>query len=213
MIVTNPASTLAGVIRCVRDIFAAMPSQLALPPEQRVTVTIGKRPGSFEGAPPRVHFRPDERGTWGDPPAGLGGKGFVAGAQQGCSVYVWGPPADDGDDFKAYDGADSLIDDVWNALERAARGRVVPASFGDASKADEEYYGQSYVFRFAYERGVQKNAEIAALPADSIGREKAFRRSGRFIVSTATPWLISASRSSVPVSKVVMAALRSGWRT
>src|SRR5271170_7447571 len=42
--------------------------------------------------------------------------------------------------------------------------------------------------------------------ADSMASEKAFRRSGRFIVITATPSSISASRSSVPVSSAVMSS-------
>lgn len=163
---TNPSSSLAEVIRCVRDIFAAMPSQLALPASERVTITIGKRPTTYEGAPPRVHFRPDENGTWGDVPTGMGGVGYEGGAQQGCSVFVWGPG--DADDFAHYDGADALVFNVWSALMRAARGRVSPATFGDPSKKDEETYGQTYLFRFTYACGIQRNREIWSLPANPI---------------------------------------------
>ncbi len=166
-VATNPASTIAEVIRCVRDIIAALPSELALPAEQRVTVTMGKRPTMYEGAPPRVHFRPDKDGSWGDPPTGTGGMGYVAGAAQGCSVYVWG--AGNTDDFQHYDSADALVDAVWNALTRAARGRIAGASFGDPATMGDEYFGQTYLYRFVYNRGVQRNAEIWALAANPVG--------------------------------------------
>ncbi len=165
-VATNPSSSLAEVIRCVRDIFAAMPSQLALDEKDRVTVTMGKRPAPYQGAPPRVHFKPDESGSWGDVPTGMGGAGYEGGADQGCSVYVWGPS--DADDFAHYDGANALIDMVWSALQRAARGRISPASFGDTSKKDETTYGQTYIFRFTYSRGIQRNREIWSLPPNAI---------------------------------------------
>src|SRR5579859_737261 len=46
--------------------------------------------------------------------------------------------------------------------------------------------------------------------ADTMGWENAFRRSGRFMVITATPSSISARRSSVPVSSAVMSAFLPG---
>src|SRR6476619_87724 len=46
--------------------------------------------------------------------------------------------------------------------------------------------------------------------ADTMAGEKAFRRSGRFLVITATPPSISARRSSVPVSSAVMSFLLAG---
>src|SRR6059058_1569501 len=46
--------------------------------------------------------------------------------------------------------------------------------------------------------------------ADTMAWEKAFRRSGRFMVITATPLLISARRSSVPVSIAVMSPILAG---
>src|ERR1700685_3845819 len=46
--------------------------------------------------------------------------------------------------------------------------------------------------------------------ADTMAWEKAFRRSGRFSVMTATPSSISARRSSVPVSSAVMSAFLAG---
>src|SRR4029077_4075370 len=46
--------------------------------------------------------------------------------------------------------------------------------------------------------------------ADTMAWEKAFRRSGRFMVITATPPSISARRSSVPVSNAVMSLLLAG---
>src|SRR5215469_18026821 len=46
--------------------------------------------------------------------------------------------------------------------------------------------------------------------ADTMAWEKAFRRSGRFMVITATPPSISARRSSVPVSSAVMSSLLAG---
>src|SRR6201990_3366498 len=46
--------------------------------------------------------------------------------------------------------------------------------------------------------------------ADTMAWEKAFRRSGRFIVITATPLSISARRSSVPVSIAVMSSFLAG---
>src|SRR5215469_15501659 len=46
--------------------------------------------------------------------------------------------------------------------------------------------------------------------ADTMAWEKAFRRSGRFMVITATPLSISARRSSVPVSSVVMSPFLPG---
>src|SRR5436309_3926346 len=46
--------------------------------------------------------------------------------------------------------------------------------------------------------------------ADTIAWEKAFRRSGRFMVITATPLSISARRSSVPVSIAVMSPILAG---
>src|SRR5579863_1479042 len=52
-------------------------------------------------------------------------------------------------------------------------------------------------------------ARTAAM-ADSMAWEKAFRRSGRFMVITATPPSISARRSSVPVSSVVMSPFLAG---
>src|SRR5580704_261015 len=46
--------------------------------------------------------------------------------------------------------------------------------------------------------------------ADTMAWENAFRRSGRFMVITATPASISARRSSVPVSSAVMSAFLAG---
>src|SRR6478609_4458035 len=46
--------------------------------------------------------------------------------------------------------------------------------------------------------------------ADTMAWEKAFRRSGRFMVITATPLSISARRSSVPVSIAVMSSILAG---
>src|SRR6516164_1569612 len=46
--------------------------------------------------------------------------------------------------------------------------------------------------------------------ADTMAGEKAFRRSGRFMVITATPPSISARRSSVPVSIAVMSSFLAG---
>src|SRR6516164_4036000 len=46
--------------------------------------------------------------------------------------------------------------------------------------------------------------------ADTMAWEKAFRRAGRFMVSTATPPSISARRSSVPVSSAVMSPFFDG---
>src|SRR5690242_18551613 len=46
--------------------------------------------------------------------------------------------------------------------------------------------------------------------ADTMAWEKAFRRSGRFMVITATPLSISARRSSVPVSIAVMSSFLAG---
>src|SRR5580704_6995827 len=46
--------------------------------------------------------------------------------------------------------------------------------------------------------------------ADTMAWENAFRRSGRFMVITATPPSISARRSSVPVSSAVMSAFLTG---
>src|SRR5690349_22710006 len=46
--------------------------------------------------------------------------------------------------------------------------------------------------------------------AEIIPGEKALRRSGRFMVITATPSLISASSSSVPVSSAVMSSFLAG---
>src|SRR5205823_13864491 len=46
--------------------------------------------------------------------------------------------------------------------------------------------------------------------ADIMAWEKAFRRSGRFMVITATPLSISARRSSVPVSIAVMSSFLDG---
>src|SRR6266851_5039660 len=46
--------------------------------------------------------------------------------------------------------------------------------------------------------------------ADTMAGEKAFRRSGRFMVITATPPSISARRSSVPVSSAVMSSFLAG---
>src|SRR4029077_6478739 len=45
---------------------------------------------------------------------------------------------------------------------------------------------------------------------DTMAWEKAFRRSGRFMVITATPASISARRSSVPVSIAVMSPILAG---
>lgn len=167
MIVTNPSSPLVDLVRCVVAILAALPSQQALPPEQRITVTIGERPKSYEGAPPRVHFWPDPRGTWGDPPAGAAGKGYVGGIAHGCTVFVWGAPGDD--DFAMYDPANVLLRQVTNAIKRAGTGRVAGASFGNDAKADEALYGKAYVFRFVYAYGIQRDAEVWALPSDPPG--------------------------------------------
>src|SRR5690348_5030823 len=52
-------------------------------------------------------------------------------------------------------------------------------------------------------------ASTAAM-ADSMACEKAFRRSGRFMVITATPPSMSARRSSVPVSSVVISSFLAG---
>src|SRR5712691_2318869 len=46
--------------------------------------------------------------------------------------------------------------------------------------------------------------------ADTMAWEKAFRRSGRFMVITAMPSSISARRSSVPVSSAVMSSFLAG---
>src|SRR5512142_2423500 len=46
--------------------------------------------------------------------------------------------------------------------------------------------------------------------AEIMPTEKALRRSGRFMVITATPSLISACSSSVPVSSVVMSSFLAG---
>src|SRR5690348_2685168 len=49
-----------------------------------------------------------------------------------------------------------------------------------------------------------------AARADSMAGEKALRRAGRFMVITATPPSMSARRSSVPVSRVVMSSFLAG---
>lgn len=162
-VATNPFSPMGEMLRCARDVLVATEPNPGAP--NAVTITIGKRPSVYEGAPPRVHFRPD-RGTWADSSIGFGGTGCVADNLMGCTVYVWGDG--NADDWYHYDAADALTLRVLNALARVARGRISGGTFEDPAKANEEYFGQTYAIRFSYSYGIQRDKDIWSLPSNPI---------------------------------------------
>lgn len=158
---TNPASTLDDVLDCVTYLLIAVN---ALPAE---SILRGKVNLVAVDAPPRVLFIPEVKGTWGDPPEGTGGTGYVAGIKHGCDVYVWGEP--DVDPARDWFLANALARRVINCIMRAARGRIEGGSFGDPSVASVSKYGEDVRFQFLYNTGVQQDREIWAVPSMPIG--------------------------------------------
>lgn len=161
---TLPTSTVADLAICVRDILAAI--------NEPCRVFFGKRYVTQEDAPRRVVFVPDARGRWSrDYTIGGAGKGYVGGTALGCWVYIWGKPADNGDDFESTRDADALLALVINAIGRAAPGVVDGDQLGDAGQPEDDAYGFAYKLRFVLNQGVQRDARISSLkntPADPV---------------------------------------------
>ncbi len=153
---TLPASTVADLAICVRDIFAAI--------GEDATVLFGKRHVTQEGAPRRVVFVPDTRGKWSkDYTVGGAGKGYTAATALGCWVYIWGAPAPDGDDFESTRDADALLALVINALCRPSGGVLDGDQVGDAGQPEDDAYGFAYKLRFVLNQGVEKDARVWSL--------------------------------------------------
>jgi len=154
---TNPASSLADVLRCISDIFTGI--------TDATPILVGKEHLADFGTatPPRVLFVPDPKGSLTDPPDGCGGMGYEGGVAHGCNVYVRG--AEGGGDLGRYDAAYTLADRVVTALGRAARGRWVGRDFADDSPSGVDAYGADIAFSFVYTRGIQRDPKVWSLPA------------------------------------------------
>lgn len=145
-----PPSSLAGVIREVRDIFDAA--------GDATPIMVGRR--YLEQVPvgrePRVLFV-QTLGKVG-PPIELGNAASVTHA---CDVYCRGP--ENGDDIERFDAAYALADLVISALRRAATGRLEWGAYDDSSPASVDGYGAEVRFSFLYERDVPHAPAVTAV--------------------------------------------------
>lgn len=157
---TNDASPLSVALSCVRDLLVEAG---VLPPD---SILVGKLELTAVSAPPRILFIPEVKGTWGDPPTGTGGTGYVAGVSHGCDVYIWGEP--DPDPFLEWCAADLLADAVINAIRRASRAFTSGGPYEDPSPQAVSKYGETIRMRFVYSRGVKRNQRIWSLPSRPI---------------------------------------------
>ncbi len=151
----NP-STLAGVLRQVRDLFAA--SGDATP------IAIGKQYlSSFGvGSAPRVLFVPEPRGAVG-PAIEIGN---AASMTHSCTAYVRG--AESGDDFGRFDAAYALCDKTISSIRRVAAGHLEFGDMNDGSPTDANAYGADVVFAFTYQRDVRHDEAIMSVPSAAL---------------------------------------------
>ncbi len=148
-----PATTLAGVLRAVVDLFAAM--------NDATPIHIGERYLRMEGKPRRIVIVPDD----GDVSGVLGiGEGARASITQTATVFLWG--AETGDDLRRYDDADALLDRFVNVLVRVAPGRLDSAPVQRGKDTDILTFGEEYRLRFSYKRQIPTDVAVwsAALP-------------------------------------------------
>ena len=151
-----PATTLAGLMRAIVELFAAI--------EPGTPIYIGERYLKQEGRPRRIIMVPDD-GTI----SGVLGIGETAagGLTQTCTVYLWG--AETGDDLDRYDDADALLGRFVNALKRLAGSRVKDAPLAREKDSNVVTFGEEYQIRFSYEREIPTDQEVwnYAIPAPS----------------------------------------------
>lgn len=145
-------TTLAGVVRAVRDIFDAA--------GDATPIMMGKRylEGNAVGREPRVLFvvTPGKVG----PPIEMGNAASVTHA---CDAYCRGPES--GDDVGRYDAAYLLGDKVISALRRAATGRLEWGAYDDSSPATVDGFGAEVRFSFTYQRDVPHTPAVTAVAA------------------------------------------------
>ncbi len=151
-----PATTLAGLMRAIVELFAAI--------ESTTTVYVGERYLKQEGKPRRIVMVPDDGTVTGVLGIGETAAGAVV---QTCTVYLWG--AENAVDLDRYNDADALLARFVNALRRLAGSRVKDAPLTREKATDIVTFGEEYQLRFAYEREVAQDPEVwnYAIPAPS----------------------------------------------
>jgi hypothetical protein len=149
-------STLAGVVRMVKEIFDSA--------GDATPILVGKRyvDQTPIGRVPRIVFVPDEPGRGGKVGAPIE-MGNAASVTHACQARCRG--REDGDDITRYDAAYLLADKVVTAIRRAATGRLEFGPYEDTSPTDVDAYGAEISFRFLYERDVPHTPEVVGVAA------------------------------------------------
>lgn len=144
-----PPSTLADVIGQVADAFGEMGNATPIQVGKAYLESFGL------GAPPKVLFVPDQRGSIG-PARELGAAARIT---HGCDVYVRGEES--GDDIERFRAAYTLAGIVISCISVA--GGVFGGPFEDASPTDVDAHGAELRFSFTYARDVWHSAARWAL--------------------------------------------------
>lgn len=157
MIPGRHLSTLADVIRSVRDQFVAA--------NISTEILLGENHLEEEGAANRVVFVPGDGG--GEMAPQRLSTGGVARLEESCTAYVWGY-TNSADDFDRYDAAYAILANVIVAVNVAAPGRITMTALRRSQESRIVTYGEEYQIVFTYQWQVNKGSALSPLPGSIV---------------------------------------------